>query len=239
LRNELIYGLDALNKRLRELMIIANAKPLKLYPEETRIKLFNELDKPYLRPLPKIPYVYREFKKARVGADYHITLDRHHYSVPYRLIGQEIDVWHTSAIVECSYKNECVAKHIRSTDPRGTTTCTEHMPRAHREYASLTVDKMSEWAQTVGVSTSVIVEMILNDAPHKEIGCKRSHGFLNLSKKYSDLALEAACVYALNNGIKNYKYIEVIIKHQAALLMKEPESTIPLHDNIRGAEHYH
>ena len=238
LRNEQIYGLAALNNRLGALAAIANSKQFKLYPE-CRLQLFNELDKPYLRPLPAHRYVYREYKKVRVSGDYHIEVARHYYSVPYKLIGQEIDVWYTSGTVECYHKNICIAKHIRSNNQRGKTTVTEHMPRAHQEYASLTPEKMQQWAQTIGVSTGLVVLAIIKAAPHAEIGCKRSHGFLNLSKKYSDAQLEAACCYALSNCINNYAYIEIIIKQQLQQQQTQAVSAIPEHGNIRGPEHYH
>ncbi len=238
LRNEQIYGLAALNNRLGALTVIANTKQFKLYPE-CRLQLFNELDKPYLRPLPNHRYTYREYKKVRVSGDYHVEVERHHYSVPYKLIGQEVDVWYTAGIVECYHKNVCIAKHIRSNNQRGKTTVTEHMPRAHQEYASLTPEKMQKWAQSIGTSTSLMVASIIKAAPHNEIGCKRSHGFLNLSKKYSNAQLEAACSYAINNAINNYEYIEIIIKQQLELQSPEPISVIPEHENIRGSESYH
>lgn len=238
IRHEQFMGLEALNKRLKELMEIANKKIFKQYPEN-RLELFNELDKPYLRPLPSTRYMYRDYAKVRVGGDYHIRLEKHHYSVPYKLIGQEVDVWYTSSIVECYFKNECVAKHIKSNDPRGTTTDTLHMPKAHSEYASLTVNKMLGWSKQIGIATNEIVEIIIKLAPHKEIGIRRSHGFLNLSKKYSPLQLENACNYALHNGIRDYEYIEGIIKHIAMQVKARASSAIPLHENIRGSEQYH
>jgi hypothetical protein len=238
IRHEQFIGLAALNGRLFELTGLANNRKFKLYPE-SRLELFNELDKPYLRPLPPERFVYREYAKVRVGGDYHIRLDKHHYSVPYKLIACELDVWYSSNLVECYHKNECVAKHVKSNDPRGTTTKAEHMPRAHQEYASLTVDKMRSWAGGIGVATLEMVELIIKSAPHAEIACKRSHGFLNLSKKNSELQLENACAYALLNGIKDYEYIDGIIKQEATKKIEEPKSTIPTHENIRGFGQYH
>ena len=238
LRHEQIYGLAALNARLGAMMEIANAKKFKKYPESRR-ELFNQLDKPYLGPLPLQRYRYLEYKKVRVGNDYHIELDKHYYSVPFALIGQEIDLWYSSSLVEFYHKNECVAKHIRSNTQRSKTTRPEHMPRAHLEYAGLTVDKMREWSKTIGVSTNLIVELILKAAPHPEIGCRRSHSFLNLSKKYSELQLEEACNQALASGINNYEYIEIIIKQNLDSQLEQPVSAIPIHDNIRGSEQYH
>ena len=241
LRHEQIYGLAALNVRLSQLMEIANNKKLKQYVE-SRKQLFEQLDKPYLRPLPVHRYIYRDYKKVRVSRDYHIELTGHYYSVPYQLINKEVDIWYNSNMVECYHNNTCVAKHQRSTDTRrGKTTESGHMPIAHKEYASLTPDKMRAWSKQIGISTAIMVEKILCDASHPEIGCKRSHGFLNLSKKYTVVQLENACHYALSQNIQHYEYIEVIIKQQlSTVTTDEPTvSAIPIHDNIRGPEYYH
>ena len=81
LRHEQIYGLAALNARLGALMEIANTKKFKRYPD-CRRDLFNEIDKPWLRPLPSMRYTYREYKKVRVSGDYHVELSRHNTVFP-------------------------------------------------------------------------------------------------------------------------------------------------------------
>ena len=238
LRHEKIYGLADLNARLRGLMNIANSKKFQRFPE-TRHELFEQLDKPALLPLPKERYIHRDYKKCRVSNDYHVVLDGHYYSVPYTLIGKEIDVWYNSSTVECCHQNVCVAKHIRSNEQRGKTTEQMHMAPPHRAYAALTPDKMRSWAHEIGAATSRTVEIILRNATHDEIGCRKSHDFLNLSKKYSQLQLETACSYAFANNIYHYEYLELIIKQQLNKDKQNPCSAIPLHDNIRGSEYYH
>ena len=238
LRNETIYGLADLNARLRSLMEDANNKKYQLFPE-TRHQLFEELDKPALHALPLNRYIYREYKKCRVGQDYHVLLEGHYYSVPYGLINKEVDVWYHSSLVEFHHNNVCVAKHIRNNKQRGKTTETAHMAPAHQKYAELTVEKMQAWGKTIGTATSSMVERIINNAPHHEIGCRRSHSFLNLSKKYSPEQLELACSYALANNIYHYDYIEPIIRHQINQGQKAEVSVIPVHSNIRGSDYYH
>lgn len=238
LRKETIHGLAELNNRLRELMTIANNKQMKKYPE-TRAQLFAKLDKPNLKPLPSQKYLYREYKKMRVNHDYHIELHGHYYSVPYKLVKCEVDVWYNNNTVECYYRNVCVAKHIKSDKPMEQTTNNEHMPKSHREYQSLNSNRMLQWSSSIGMATSLIVEDILNKSPHSEIGCKRCHGFLNLSKKYGNDRLEQACDYAICNGVFDYKHIEAIIKNN--LLMEDDglSSVTIYHSNIRGADYYH
>lgn len=66
----------------------------------------------------------------------------------------------------------------------------------------------------------------------------RSHGFLNLAKKYGNKQLEIACDYAINNGIFDYKLIESIIKNNTLQNITESSPVIN-HSNIRGTSYYH
>ncbi|WP_420703609.1 Mu transposase domain-containing protein [Brucella intermedia] len=54
--------------------------------------MFEELDVPNLKPLPAEPWVHAEWRRCRVGIDYHIELHRHLYSVPYRFARREVEV---------------------------------------------------------------------------------------------------------------------------------------------------
>ena len=132
-RNIKFTSLEEVNTKFKELMAIANNRQFKKYPY-TRTELFNKLDKPQLMALPLTRYQHRDYKKAIVGNDYHITLLGHIYSVPYNLVKKELDVWYTADLVECYYNGCCVAKHIRSYDLGSTTTNPEHMPTAHKKY---------------------------------------------------------------------------------------------------------
>ena len=75
-------------------------RPFKKIPG-TRREHFEQLGKPALQPLPVEPYVYAEWKKARVHIDYHVEVDGHYYSVPYALIKKQLDVRFTKNIIEC------------------------------------------------------------------------------------------------------------------------------------------
>lgn len=237
LRHEQIYGLADLNARLRVLMEQVNNKKYQLFPE-TRWQLFTELDKPQLQSLPSKRYTYREYQRCRVGQDYHVLLAGHYYSVPYALINKEVDAWYTSNLVEFYHNNECVAKHIRSQRIRGKTTDNAHMAPAHKKYAELTPDKMLIWAEEIGKATVWMVKRIQANAPHQEIAYRRSHALLNLSKKYSNEQLEAACLYAQTNNIYHPEYIEPVIRQLMSTADGQDTPTIPLHGNIRGAEYY-
>ena len=64
-------------------------EPFKKLPG-CRRELFESLDRPAMRLLPGRPYEYAEWKKVRVHIDYHVEIERHHYSVPYPLVKQQL-----------------------------------------------------------------------------------------------------------------------------------------------------
>jgi len=241
LRHHTFFSLHQLNARIRELLVGLNNRPFRKLPGSRRSQ-FEALDRPALQPLPATHYVYAEWKKARVNIDYHIEVDRHYYSVPYRLVKQELDVRFTVNTVECYYRNQRVASHCRSRRAGHHTTQREHMPESHRQYGDWSPERLVRWARQYGAGTAEIVTRILQARRHPEQGYRSCLGILRLEKTYGAQRLEAACQRALLLGTLRYKSIDSILKHgldrQAGAPDTEP--SVPNdHDNIRGPSYYH
>ena len=77
LRNRQFFSLDELNSAISVLLERLNQRPFKKLPG-SRQTAFDSLDRPALRPLSEQPYVYAEWKKARVHIDYHVEVDGHY-----------------------------------------------------------------------------------------------------------------------------------------------------------------
>jgi transposase len=131
IRNETFFSLAQLNQRIGELLEELNRRPFQKLPG-TRHSAFLEIDRPALKPLPARPYQFAEWKKATVHIDYHVELDGHYYSVPYRLVGKKLDLRYTPHTVECFYQSARVASHLRSRLRGRHTTLIEHMPPNHQ-----------------------------------------------------------------------------------------------------------
>ena len=58
------------------------------------------MDRPALQPLPAERYELAEWKSVRANIDYHVEIDRHYYSVPYQLVGQQLEARFTATTVE-------------------------------------------------------------------------------------------------------------------------------------------
>ena len=80
LRHRQCFSLAELNAVIRDLLVKLNARPFRKLPG-CRREHFEKLDRPALQTLPAEPYVYAEWKQARVHIDYHVAIDGHYYSV--------------------------------------------------------------------------------------------------------------------------------------------------------------
>jgi len=125
LRNHTFFSLTELNQAIQLLVLKLNRRTFKKLPG-SRSELFQSLDKPALKPLPMTPYVYAEWKLVRVHIDYHVDIEGHYYSVPYRLVKQQLDARITENTIEVFNKGERVASHPRSWQKGHHTTLAAH-----------------------------------------------------------------------------------------------------------------
>jgi hypothetical protein len=107
--------------------------------------------------------------KAKVESMVQVTQRRHPYSVPYQLLGEELEARFTRTMVEVYYKGRRIVSHPRRYDGRPSTLA-EHMPSAHRAHAEWTPSRLINWAKKTGPATGRVVAGILASRPHPEHG---------------------------------------------------------------------
>jgi transposase len=244
LRNHRFFSLAEVNQAISEKLKELNHRKFQKL-DTTRKELYENLDRPALKPLPEKPYEYADWKKAKVNIDYHIEVDDHYYSVPYQLVKESVEIRFTSTTVEVLFKNRRVASHPRSYRRGGFTTLKEHMPKAHQKYLEWTPSRIIRWAAQTGPHTEKLITHILESKPHPQQGFRSCLGIIHLGKQYPKERLEAACAYALSIHGFFYKSVQSILKNgldqKHTLLPKREDSTLPLplpHPNIRGKEYY-
>ncbi len=241
LRNREFLSLSELNAVIKEKLEGLNNRPFKKLAG-CRRSHFEQLDQPALKPLPARPHEFTEWAKVRVRMDYHVTFEKHHYSVPYALAGRQLDVRATKRIVECLHRGERVASHRRSPGQGGHTTAPEHMPESHRKYGDWSPHRMSQWARKQGPETQTCIEEIMATSNHPQQALRACQGILRLGETYGKERLEAACRRALHFKTIRYRSVESILKHRLDEQSLEPEQASDLpadHDNVRGADYYH
>ncbi len=195
-----------------------------------------------LQALPVEPYVFAQWKTVRVNIDYHVEFERHYYSVPYTLARKQLRLRYTASTVECLYRGERVASHVRSRLPGHHTTVAEHMPEKHRRMGEWSPERFSRWAEKIGPSTAALITGVLRARRHPEQSYRTCLGILRLAKSYGDARLEAACQRALVLGAQSVRSVESILKHR---LDQQPlddaqQGALPIeHENLRGSSYFH
>lgn len=241
LRNRHFLGLDTLNAAIGESVADLNAKVMRKLAV-SRNELLAQIDRPALKPLPPTPFQYAEWKRCRVAPDYHVEIADHFYSVPSRLIREQVEARITATTVEILHRGVRVACHVRSPARHRHTTIAEHMPSAHRRYAAWTPARMLRDAAAIGPATATLVAAVMQAKPHPEQGFRACLGILRLARSFGSIRLEAACQRGNDIGATTYRSIKSILESglDKAYASATDDHPAPIHHaNIRGTDYYH
>ena len=150
-----------LNEAIWDRLEMFNHKPFQKR-EGSRASSFAE-ERPFLRPLPPRPFELATWKVATVGPNYHISVERMNYSVPFEYIKQKVDVRLTKATVEVFYGGNRICSHPRLYGRFNQySTIQAHMPPEHQKYFQWNGERFIHWAGKVGSNTQVAVQAILS-----------------------------------------------------------------------------
>ncbi|MCF6433843.1 IS21 family transposase, partial [Leisingera sp. MMG025] len=163
----------------------------------SRRQLFDQLDRPALKPLPAEPYVYAEWNKCRAGIDDHIAIGRHYYSVPHQLVKKELWTRITARTVEAFHGGQRVASHVRTSGNGQHSTQRDLMPAHHRFREDWTPQRIHARAARVGPNVAIFAEVVMRGRKHPEQGYRTCLGVIRLADKFGRERLDAACKRAL------------------------------------------
>jgi transposase len=240
LRDRVFHSVAEANDAIAPLLAALNDRPLRDYGESSK-RRFERFEREVLKPLPRHRYSFAQWKPAKVSLDYHVSVDKRHYSVPYQLVGQEVWVRLSEKTVEILHNNERVALHVRSTSALYShVTDAAHMPPNHVAVISRTAAYFRRWAKAIGPETARQVERILQSRPREEFGYRTIQGIKRLADKKGAAALEKACRQANEQRLVGYRAIaRVLAIHESVTTEGDSEQTAPTHKNIRGPGYFH
>lgn len=158
LRHYKAFRFSDLNDAMREKLEEINRQPFQK-KTGSRLSAFQEEEKTFLMPLPASPYEVAVWSSAIIQPEYTITIDKNKYSVPYILIGHEVNIRTNSKSIEVFFQGSRVASHARRREvEKDPIILPEHMPENHRRYLSYHSDNFRDWAKQVGPSTVNAIE---------------------------------------------------------------------------------
>ncbi len=156
-----------------------------------------------------------------VHIDYHVQYQQHDYSVPHQYVGERLELHAGNSLIELYVHQRCIATHARRHAP-GFTTNPAHLPARHRA--------QQQWSP--------------KRRTHPEQAYRTCLGLLQLSKRYPDSRLNAACQIANQNGLVRLKQVKHLLESNQDSLIDTPEpdtaATPPLpqdHETVRRPQH--
>lgn len=195
-----------------------------------------------MKPLPKTPFEPADWTFATVRNDYLISDGINKYSVPFDLIGKEVDIRLTKKTVEVFFQGSRVASHSRAqVQVRDPITKKEHMPLEHQKYLAYNKDDFLVWAMSIGPKTTEVVERFLTVGREPEQGFKACASLTKLADRYGNNRLEKACERVLNySSSPTIRNISTILKNGQDRLKQEKSQTSSTNKYgiTRGAAYY-
>ena len=240
LRNEQFFSIAELNHAIREKLELFNRRSFQK-KDGSRLSLFLGEELPLLAPLPATRFELADWKQATVQYNYHISVDRMLYSVPYEYIRKKVNVRVTDTTIEVFINQTRIASHRRLYGRPGQySTVTEHMPPDHQKFIEWNGDRFRSWAEKIGPNTYTVINSILTSKLIEQQSYRSCMSILKLSEKYSAKALEAACRKVLAyTSHPSYKSIKTIIDSGSAKAeTDDEEAEIKPHGITRGADYY-
>lgn len=243
LRNQTFFSIQKLNQAIKKKLIEFNAKPFQK-KEGSREIIFKDEEQDMLLALPTQLYEMSNWLKFTVPFNYHISINKMYYSVPYEYIGYYVDVRVTNKIIEVFYKDCRIASHVKLTGKTDQyQTNPEHMPQNHQKYQQWNTESIIKWAEDIGEHTTIVVKSILSACRVEQQGYRACISLMKSADKYSVQRLENACQRALSyTPNPGYKSVLTILKTGSDKLSNISE---PIKSNqaeefeiTRGSDYY-
>jgi transposase len=195
---------------------------------------FLEVEKPALGSLPEERFSLFETGSRVVHPDGHVEVARAFYSVPDRLVGEEVRTRWDDRLVRVYYRGECVCVYSRA--PAGTfTTREEHRP-AHKPA------RQSAYEANLLTKAARIGDRALGwtEGAIEERGVRAYRllqGMISLARRHPKERIDWACGIASEHRVFRYKPLRRLVE-QAAARAPVPPPLIQSHELIRDLSEY-
>jgi transposase len=238
LRHRNFYSLDGLNLAIRAVVDQLNQRPIRRL-KRSRLELFNSGESAALRKLPRIPWEFAEYHQLTVGTDYHVEFERHSYSVPFTLLGEEVEVRVTRGCVDIYHRGTLVAAHLRS-HGFGRTTDRAHVAPNHRAYFEWQSDEALREAHLIGRSVQKFLELLFEQSssiPHQH---RAWQSLQKMKEEFGPDRLKKACSQALEAGANNTSFVRNLLRNKLEAFQPPDtgEPAVREHENLRRSKEF-
>jgi transposase len=197
-------------------------------------KLFEEVERQALSPLPVERFPYYEEGRRKVSRDGHIEVKHAFYSAPPEYLGRQVWVrWNNRTLRIFNDRMEQIALHARR--ERGFSTISDHIAPEKIHSIEKGVEFLLRKVRFIGQYAAQWAELLIEK---RGIEAHRSlRGLLSLCTKYDSSAINRACELAWRSGATNYRTVKTLLENTNS----SPQQTLEFmeeHPVIRSVSEY-
>jgi len=173
-------------------------------------RIFEEVDRPALRPLPAEPFPFYHEGRRKVHRDGHVEVAQSYYSVPPEYLGREVWVrWDSRLVRVFNEQLKQIAVHPRMS-PGKFNTSRSHLADQKISAVERGAEYMLRKTLFIGEDAGRWARAMLD---HRGIeGVRVLQGFLHLAKQYPASAINLASKTALQAGMFRLRPLRELLK---------------------------
>lgn len=197
-------------------------------------KVFREIEKPLLLPLPACRFPSFQEAKRSVHRDGHVEVAKSYYSVPPEYVGRQLWVrWDGYLVRIFNTRMEQIALHVQ-VEPGGFQTQTVHLDSKKISNVEKGTVWMLQRARLIGPCTQQWSQALLEARGVQ--GIRSLAGLLALAGKHPHERIEKACEIAFSHDAFRLRTLRELIKRDGS--RQEPLAFIDEHPIIRPMSDY-
>jgi len=197
-------------------------------------KVFENVDRPALAPLPLERFPFFHEAQRMVSRDAHIEVDKAFYSVPPQYLGRQVWVrWDSRMVRVFDQRMQPITPHAKS-EPGRFRTNPEHIASEKISGVERGAEYLLRKVGVIGSHAEVWSQSMLQARGIQ--GVRVLVGLLSLARSHSCREVEAACEIAQTHGAYRLRVIRTLIKRSAP--KQEQFEFIDEHPIIRRLSDY-
>ena len=158
--------------------------------------------------LPAHPPEIATWAKVTVHRDAHVQFEKTLYSVPFRLMGQQLWLRATDQLIQIYREQERVATHVRTSSHRRSTV-RDHLPPDALAWSMADPQHCLRESERIGPQCHALVQRLFADRVLDHL--RAAQGVIRLEKQHGTKRLEAACERALTFDDPRYRTVKTIL----------------------------
>lgn len=195
---------------------------------------FLEVEKPALKPVPPERFSLFEVGTRKVHLDGYVEVARAFYSVPDRLLGEDVRVYWDERLVRIYHGGQCIGVYTKAS-AGSFNSLDEHRPAHKPARQQAYQDNLLTKAERIGERA---LNWALGAIEERDVRSYRLlKGMISLTRKHPKERVDWACGIALEHRVFHFKSLQRLVEQAAARAPVQPP-LIQSHELIRNLSEY-